>query len=110
MQFKITGSPTRNRFWKCVSKIAQKRIKKTEDIIIDVKSVVFPSAYSILIRYETINSNEKYEIIIQGNYVPQYKIWKEVGEPRDLQSEVLDERDIEIIIRTNHSSAKKIGQ
>ena len=110
MQFKITGSPARNKFWKWVSKIAQKRIKRTEDIVIDVKSVVFPSAYSILIRYEAINSNEKYEIIVQGNYVQQYKIWKEIGEPRDFQNDVLGDRDIEIIIRTNHSSAKKIGQ
>ena len=106
MQFKIKGNPGKNRFWKWVSKIAQKKIKKTDDSIIDVKSVSFPSAYCILIRYEVINEASKYEIVIQGNYVQQFKAWKEQEEP---PLGILDDREVEILIRSNHIASKKVG-
>lgn len=78
----------------------------TEDSIIDVKYVSFPSPYCILVRYEAINTNEKYEIVIQGDFVERYKEWKEREEP---QFGIVDEKQLEIIIRSNHQSAKKIG-
>jgi hypothetical protein len=106
MQFKIIGNPVKNKFWKWISKIAQNKIKKTEDSIIDVKSVSFPSAYCILIRYEIINKSSKYEIVIQGDYVSQYKSWREQGEP---SLGILEDKEVEIIIRNNLSSAKKVG-
>jgi hypothetical protein len=106
MQFKIIGNPTKNKFWKWVNRIAQKKIKKTDDSIIDVKTVSFPSPYCILIRYEVINEGSKYEIVMQGNYVPQYKSWKEQEEPI---SGILDDREVEILIRSNHTSSKKVG-
>lgn len=106
MQFKILGSPGWNRFWKWVNKISQRKIKKTEDSVVDVKSVSFPSAYCILIRYEVINEASKYEIVMQGNYVTQYKAWKEQEETT---WGILDDREVEIIIRTNHASSRKVG-
>jgi hypothetical protein len=106
MQFKILGNPLRNRLWRSISKIAQNKIKKTEDSIIDVKNVSFPSPYCILVRYEVINVNEKYEIVIQGEFVDKYKEWKEKEEP---SMGVIDETQLEILIRTNHERAKKIG-
>ena len=106
MQFKIMGNPGKNRFWKWVNKFSQKKIKKTEDSVVDVKSVSFPSAYCILIRYEIINEPSKYEIVIQGNYVAQYKAWKEHEE---VNFGILDDREIEIIIRTNHKNSRKVG-
>lgn len=106
MQFKILGNPFRNRMWRRISKLAQQKIKKTEDSIIDVKYVSFPSPYCILVRYEVINANEKYEIVMQGEFVEKYKEWKEKEEP---SMGIIDETQLEIIIRSNHEHAKKIG-
>lgn len=106
MQFKIMGNPGQNRFWKWVNRISQRKVKKTEDSVVDVKSVSFPSAYCILIRYEIINESSKYEIVIQGNYVAQYKAWKESGE---VNLGILDDREVEILIRTNHKISRKVG-
>jgi len=104
MQFKIAGKRTRNRFWQKVLKIAQSKVRKSEDNVIDVKSVSFPSPYCILVRYDVLNKNEKYEIVIQGDYISQYKEWRDMEEPQF----GLDERQTEIIIRSNHTKAKKL--
>jgi len=106
MQFRIIGNPFRNRMWRRISSLAQRKIKETEDSIIDVKYVTFPSPYCLLVRYDVINVTEKYEIVIQGDFVDRYKEWKEKVEP---QFGIVDEKQLEIIIRANHQNAKKIG-
>jgi len=50
--------------------------------------------------------NEKYEIVIQGEFVDKYKEWKEKEEP---SMGVIDETQLEILIRANHERAQKIG-
>lgn len=77
MQFTIQGKNRSHKFWIWLSKIIQKRIKKTEPKTVNVISTTFPSAFSLLIRYEIINTGNKYEIVLQGDFKNQFKEWKE---------------------------------
>lgn len=77
MQFTIQGKTNRYKFWTWLAKIVQKKIKKFEPKTVNVISTTFPSAFSLLIRYEIINSSKKYEIILQGDFKKQFKEWKE---------------------------------
>ena len=105
MQFKIVGSPFRNKMWRRVNSITLKYIKNTEDNIIDVSKITFPSPFCVLIRYEILNFSEKYELVFQGDYQDKFRAYK------DLDNDPLaglDEDGIETLIRTNHKRAKRI--
>lgn len=103
MQFKIKGKKRMYGFWNWLSKLAQKKIKMTEDKTINVISVTFPSAFCLLIRYEVINDGKKYEIVLQGDYQEAYKAWKESDEV-----EIPDSVKVEYMIMANHSIAKLV--
>ena len=77
MQFTIPGKTNRHKFWTWAFKVVQRKIKKTEPKTVNVISITFPSAFSLLIRYEIINTGQKYEIVLQGDFKKQFKEWKE---------------------------------
>lgn len=104
MQFKIEGKKVAFSFWNWLYKLSQKKIKKTEDKTINLISVVFPSAFCLLIRYEVINDGRKYEIALQGDYQDAYKTWKESDE-----NETPDAVNVEWIIKENHKNSKLIA-
>jgi len=104
MQFKIKGKKRVNNFWSWVLKVAQKRVKDTEDKTVNLISVTFPSAFCLLIRYEIINDGQKYEIVLQGDYQDAYKLWKE-SEEKDIPEAV----KVEWMITANHSNAKLVS-
>lgn len=100
-QFKIKGKKGNLNFWKWLLKLSQKKIKSIEDKTVNIISVKFPSPFSILIRYEFINTGEKFELFLQGEYQKYYKHWKESGL---LSSEI----EIESIIKYRHAQSKII--
>lgn len=104
MQFKIMGKKRSNSFWNWILKLAQKKIKATEEKIVNLISVTFPSAFCMLIRYEIINDGRKYEIVMQGDYQDAYKQWKE-SEEQTIPENVM----VEHIIRDNHKHAKQVA-
>lgn len=72
MQFETKPKLTYN-FWNRIHKFISKKVKSTESKTIDVISTTLPSAFCLIIRYKILNSNEKYELIIQGNFSDTYK-------------------------------------
>lgn len=104
MQFKIKGKKRIHSFWNWILKIAQKKVKVTEDKTINIISVTFPSAFCMLIRYEILNDGRKYEIVLQGEYQDAYKQWKESEEPIIPEGVM-----IEHIIKNNHTNAKQVA-
>jgi len=104
MQFKMKGKKRSYNFWSWVLKKAQRKVKETEEKTINLISVNFPSAFCMLIRYEVINTGQKYEIVMQGDYQKQYKTWKE-SEKQEIPEEV----EVELLIIDNHTNAKQIN-
>lgn len=103
MQFKMKGKRSYS-FWSWVLKKAQRKVKETEEKTVNLISVNFPSAFCMLIRYEIINTGQKYEIVMQGDYQDQYRSWKESEE-----KEIPDAVKVEWIITENHANAKQVA-
>ena len=103
MQFTIQSNKSNmHQFWLWLAKIIQKKIKKTEPKTINVISVTFPSAFSLLIRYEIINTSQKYEIILQGDFKKQFKEWKE---NQELSAPSVN---VESIINEHHKNSTQV--
>ena len=103
MQFKMKGKKRSYSFWSWLLKKAQKKVRETEEKTVNLISVNFPSAFCMLIRYEIINTGQKYEIVIQGEYQKQYRAWKESKEQY-----IPEEVKVEWIITENHANAKQV--
>jgi hypothetical protein len=103
MQFKMKGKKRSYSFWSWVLKKAQRKVKETEEKTVNLISVNFPSAFCMLIRYEIINTGQKYEIVMQGDYQDQYRSWKESEE-----KEIPEAVKVEWIITENHANAKQV--
>ena len=104
MQFKMKGKKRSYSFWSWVLKKAQRKVKENEEKIVNLISVNFPSAFCMLIRYEIINTGQKYEIVMQGDYQDQYRSWKESEE-----KEIPEAVRVEWLIIENHANAKQVA-
>ena len=104
MQFKMKGKKRSYSFWSWVLKKAQRKVKENEEKIVNLISVNFPSAFCMLIRYEIINTGQKYEIVMQGDYQDQYRSWKESEE-----KEIPEAVRVEWLITENHANAKQVA-
>lgn len=106
MQFNIEGNPLKYKIWSSINNLVKSKLRKTEDLRIDVKSVNFPSAFCLLVRYEVINNSKKYEIVLQGDYQEKFRAFKESeGDPLG----GLSDKVVEGIIKSNHKRAKLIS-
>lgn len=101
--FTITGSPLRHKFWVSRLQKAQNMIKKYQDTIVDISSVVVPTPSSMIIKFSVTNTGKKYELVIQGSYADQYK---KVQEGEAITPESIN---AESIIRNEFTSAYEIN-
>jgi hypothetical protein len=99
-QFTLQGSSLPHRLYSRILAFAQARVRKYEDKVVDVVSVKLPSAFCMVIRFTILNKNEKYEIVLQGQFQSAYK-QQEEGKPVEYNTEIL--------IRENLKDAYKIG-
>ena len=99
-QFTLRGSSLHLRFHSRILAFAQAKVRKHEDKVVDVISVKLPSAFCMVIRFSILNKNEKYEIVLQGQFQNAYK-QQEENQPMDFNTEIL--------IRENLKEAYKIG-
>jgi len=89
--FKITGRPFLLRFWQKRLEKAQSKVKRYEDITIDISSVLLPTPSTMIIKFTNLNKGVKYELVVQGNYGELYKR-KTDGEtisPEEVQAELI---------------------
>ena len=99
-QFTLRGSSLHHRFYSRILSFAQAKVRKHEDKVVDVISVKLPSAFCMVIRFSILNKNEKYEIVLQGQFQNVYK-QQEENQPMDFNTEIL--------IRENLKGVYKIG-
>ena len=99
-QFTIKGSSLPHRIYSNILAYAQNKVRRYEDKVVDVISVKLPSAFCMVIRFSILNKNEKYEIVLQGQFAAAYK-QQEEGKAIDFNAEIL--------IRENLKDAYKIG-
>lgn len=103
-QFQIVKKPFRNKIYKKLSDYFTKKVKETENLVIDPVSVKLPTPYCLVIRFSITNKNEKYELVLQGDWRNWYA---EMVNNTDL--ELPKDIDVEMAIRNSISSAYKIN-
>jgi len=95
--FKITGSPFLHRIWQKRLEKATTKVRRYEDITIDIASVLLPTPSTMIIKFVNLNKKVKYELVVQGNYGELYK--KKVEEnasitPEDVNAEMIIRQQI----------------
>lgn len=101
-QFKIPVNKFWHRLYKSLSEYFLKKAKKTECSVINPISVKFPTPHCVVIKYNIVNRNEKYEIVKQGDWREWYT---EVSNSPDTIPKGFD---VELAIRHNFSRSYKI--
>jgi hypothetical protein len=91
MSFKIPGNKTRVKIWKAVANLANNKIKKHSDLLIDVTGVILPTPFTIIIKFTIVNLGKKYELVKQGKYTELYKMQSEgnVISAEEVNAEIL---------------------
>lgn len=71
--FKIQGSPIRFKFWKWLNNLSTNKMKKYQDVVIDITNILLPTPSTMIIKFTIVNTSKKYELINQGRFSELYK-------------------------------------
>ena len=102
--FTIEGNSFKYRFWKKRYDRAQRMIKRYEDTVVDISSILIPTPSLMVIKFTTTNNGNKYELTIQGKYSPLYK------KIQDDQAIQPDEVNAQLLIVENFEDAFQINE
>lgn len=101
-QFEIPKSLFWNRIYRKLADYFNKKVRETENLVINPISVKLPTAHCMVIKFHIVNKNEKYEIVRQGDWKKWYP--ELTNNPDKIPSDM----NIEMAIRHNISVAYKI--
>lgn len=102
-QFKIPVNKFWHNLYKRLSNFFLKKARKTESLVIDPISVKFPTPHCVIIKFNIVNRNQKYEIVKQGD-------WKEWYTDVSNNPETIPKGfDVEMAIRHNFIKSYKIS-
>jgi hypothetical protein len=102
--FEIEGNKFQYKFWKFILNIAQNKIKKHENLKISVSNIVFPTPSSLLIKFNILNTNSRYELLLQGNYIEAYKKYSNSEDEitsNDVNAEEIIRQKIDLAYKIN---------
>lgn len=102
--FKITGQPFLYKIWQRRLEKAQNKVRRYEDVTIDITGVILPTPSTMIIKFVNLNKKTKYELVLQGNYAELYKRKVEEGNtvtPEDVNAEMIIRQSIARAYSTN---------
>lgn len=77
--FKIVNNPMKYKIWKWINKISAEKVKKYQDITIDVSNVILATPSTMIIKFTVVNTGKKYELANQGKFAELYRKQDEEG-------------------------------
>lgn len=101
-QFTIKGKKRYFKFWKKINEYSSKKMNSSTDKVVNISNVLFPTANTMIIKYELINLNEKYEIVMQGEYQNAFRYMKENGT-------ISPDINIEQVVQDMHKQARLVS-
>lgn len=102
MSITIKRSRIRWRFWKWLNTLSTNKIKKYQDLVIDVTNVLLPTPSTMIIKFTIVNTGKKYELINQGRFSELYKKQSD-GE------QIINDVNCDIIINDKFNNAHEIN-
>lgn len=102
MGITIKGSPIRWRFWKWLNNLSTNKMKKHQDLVIDVTNILLPTPSTMIIKFTIVNTGKKYELINQGRFSELYKKQSE-GES------ISNDANCDVIINNSFKNAYEIN-
>lgn len=98
----IKGSPIRWKLWRWINLLSVSKMKKHQDLVIDVTNIILPTPSTMIIKFTIINTGKKYELINQGRFSDLYK---KQSEGESINKDV----NFDIIISDNFKFAYEIN-
>ena len=89
--FKMEGNQFLFSIWKRRLEKAQRMVKKYEDTVVDITTILIPTPSLMVIKFTTTNNGNKYELVIQGKYASLYK---KAADGIEITADTVNARDI----------------
>ena len=84
---------------------ANKMIAKYKPIIVTNPTVKLCNPFTLIISF-TVNGNEKFQVVVEGNYIQQYKDKFKLNEDGNNESELIDIPENELFLIISHNQKK----
>jgi|SRR5690625_3654731 len=96
MQNITIGRKPLYKIWHYIHKISKRQVDKRKQVELRFDRIIFPTAFTAIIRYEIADTRRKFELVMQGNFTEHYRKTSN-GEEADITA-----FDLENIIKVAH--------